>query len=51
MNIITIIIISVIVASVGSAILNRNTIGAQGAYVRRWLTIFFVTAFLLMMAS
>ena len=46
-----IIIVSAIVATVLSSILNRNTIGTQGAYVKRWLSIFMVTAFLLMMAS
>ena len=51
MKVIVVIIVSAIVATVGSKILNRNTIGTQGAYMRRWLTIFFVTAFLLMMAG
>lgn len=47
---IVIIIVSAVVATVLSKILNRNTIGTQWAYVKRWLVIFMVTAFLLMYA-
>ncbi len=42
-----VIVISAIVASVLSSILNRNTVGTQNAYFKRWLGIFFVTAFLI----
>lgn len=51
MNLTTVIIISAIIASVISKILNRNTIGTQGAYFKRWFGIFMVAAFLLMYCS
>lgn len=43
-----IIIISAIIASVISSILNKNTIGTRKAYFWRWFGIFLVAAWLLM---
>lgn len=43
-----IIIISAIIASVISGILNKNTIGTQKAYLQRWFGIFLVVAWLLL---
>lgn len=51
MNIIAVVIISAIIASFLSSILNRNTIGTQGAYFGRWFGIFVVVAFLIMSCS
>lgn len=42
-----VIVISAVVASVLSSILNRNTVGTQDGYFKRWLGIFFVTAFII----
>lgn len=51
MNVVTVIIISSIAASALSSILNKNTIGTQSAYFKRWFSIFMVVAFLLMYCS
>ena len=51
MGIIPIVIISAIAASFFSSILNRNTIGTQEAYFKRWFGIFALVAFLLMSCS
>ena len=41
-------ILSAIIASVISSIINKNTIGTTEAYIGRWFSIFVVTAFILM---
>ncbi len=45
---IAIFVVSAVIASVLSKILNRNTIGTQEAYAKRWFGIFIITAWLLM---
>lgn len=47
-DMITVIIVSAIIASVISKILNKNTIGTQEAYFKRWFGIFLFVEFLLM---
>lgn len=44
-----VIIVSAIIATVLSSVLNRNTVGTQKAYFERWFGIFAVAAFLIMM--
>ncbi|MFG6349465.1 MAG: hypothetical protein K1W15_12220 [Lachnospiraceae bacterium] len=48
MGIFTVIIISAIVASVISSVLNKNTVGTQEAYFKRWFGIFLFVAFIIM---
>ena len=43
-----ILVVSLVLAAIICSVINRNTVGTTGAYVRRFFIVFIVVAFVLM---